>query len=235
LELSAELVASLCVKHDIPPVRLSPDDLKAGARGICGHADCTKATGIGSHWDPGPGFPWDWYMTRVRAHFALLTTPIEDRFGDPDAWPTVKHNGVLWFVAPSYITPIGIGQAEDMARELSCELPTPGLVDAIWRASDLKLTPFQRSVEAGTLTDWGPSMSAIATFNDQAARLEAAIAGRSYTLLSGVCKDVVHGDDGTLGIYGGHRPDGSIIQPFYSKHARGWIDYLQGLRLVHRA
>ncbi len=240
LELSASLVAKLCVKHAIPPRRLSPTDLKEpGVRGICGHVDATKATGVGSHWDPGPNFPWDWYMARVAAHFELQVAPASVLVTQPggelfeSAWPIVQLDGVAWSVAPTYITPIGIGAARDMARDLGCELPSPALVDAIWAQADLKLTPFQRSPEAGTLKDWGASMSSVETFNDQMARLEAAIAGRSFTLLAGVCKDVV-AEGAVLGIYGGHRPDGSILQPFYDRHALGWIDYLQGLRLCRR-
>jgi hypothetical protein len=42
-------------------------------------------------------------------------------------------------------------------------------------------------------------------------------------------------NEGILGIYGWHRCDGSVVQPFYAGHARGWIDYSQGVRLVRRA
>jgi len=175
-------------------------------------------------------------MDRVRAHLAMrVDAPTVPTLQvDAVTWPIVSVGTTKWHVAPMYITPIGIGAAETMADELGCELPSPELVDAIWKAADLKLVPFQRSVAAGTLKDWGASMSSTETFDDQMARLEAAIAGRPFKLIAGVCKDVVL-QNGVLGIYGGHRPDGSLIQSFYAKHARGWIDYLQGLRLCLRA
>lgn len=69
LERSAELVAALCAKHMIPIVRLTPEDVRLGRRGICGHDTCTDAFKTpNGHRDPGPNFPWQWYLERVRAH-----------------------------------------------------------------------------------------------------------------------------------------------------------------------
>jgi hypothetical protein len=239
LQLSSELVASLCVKFGIPPVRLSVDDLKAGAHGICGHVNCTKATGVGSHWDPGPNFPWDWYMARVREHHAHLTgsaTPAEGTpvASDP-AWSIVEVGGVRWEVAPSYIFPVGIGQAETIARERGCELPSKALVDAIWKAADLKVEPITRSVDNGLLANWGTAMMSKEVFDDQARLIDQLIGGRPYRLLAGTHKDVIRIDDGRLALYGWHHTDGRVIQPIYTGHARGWIDYSQGLRLCRRA
>ncbi len=66
LKLSAKLCAELCKKYGIPIVKLSGADLKAGRRGICGHVDVTAASGKPGHWDPGPNFPWDFYLRLVR-------------------------------------------------------------------------------------------------------------------------------------------------------------------------
>lgn len=68
LARSAGIVAKLCTLYGIAPIRLSADDLKAGkVNGITGHVDCTNASGSGSHWDPGPSFPWSSYIARVEA------------------------------------------------------------------------------------------------------------------------------------------------------------------------
>lgn len=64
LDLSARLCASLCTKYAIPPVWLTPQDLKAGRRGLTSHHNCTLAFG-GTHTDPGPGFPVARYMAMV--------------------------------------------------------------------------------------------------------------------------------------------------------------------------
>lgn len=46
----------------VPLVKLSPADVRAGRSGVIGHVDYTKGTGDGTHWDPGPNFPWDVVM-----------------------------------------------------------------------------------------------------------------------------------------------------------------------------
>jgi N-acetyl-anhydromuramyl-L-alanine amidase AmpD len=67
LALSAQLMAELLTKYDLPAQFLSAEDLKAGKRGITTHRNVSKAFGQTSHTDPGPDFPVAWYMDRVRA------------------------------------------------------------------------------------------------------------------------------------------------------------------------
>lgn len=229
LERSAELVGRICRRYKIPVRRLTDADLSRGERrGLCGHVDVTNGlTGGKGHWDPGPHFPWAWYLDRVRAHVHAHEATTANALD----WPIVEHVGVRWCVAPSYIAPIGIGEAEAMAKAMSCELPLPGLVDAIWQAADLKIDASKMARQH----DGTPStMASLATYNDQAARIEAAIGGRPYKLLAGTHKDIVL-SGGKVGLYGWHRPDGSVVQPFFAGHASGWIDYSQGLRLCRRA
>jgi hypothetical protein len=75
LRLSAGLVAELLQKYDLPAEFLSPDELRAGKRGITTHANVSKAFGQTTHTDPGPDFPIGWYMDRVREN---LAPPVED-------------------------------------------------------------------------------------------------------------------------------------------------------------
>ena len=65
LRRAACLVARLCREHKIPVTLLTPEDLKAKKRGLCGHDTVTKAFGGGTHWDPGPWFPWDTFLMLV--------------------------------------------------------------------------------------------------------------------------------------------------------------------------
>lgn len=234
LQLSAELTAQICNRYGIPVTRPSVEELKAGARGIVGHIDCTNAfSGGKGHTDPGEGFPWDWYLARVAQHLALLNGPPD--VPDSSSWPIVTLDGARYAVAPIYIPFVGIGQAEDLAAKLRCELPTPALVRAIWEQADCKL-------DAGKLTrshDGTPkTMASLEMFESQAQLITEQVGARSlgvdFTLQAGTFKDVVK-DDGVLGIYGWQHLDGTPIQPFYSKHARGWLDYSQGLRLVRHA
>lgn len=67
LRQSAVLVAALCQRYGIPPIKLSPADIAAGTRGIAGHVDFTEAFQTpGGHRDPGPNFPWERYIGMVR-------------------------------------------------------------------------------------------------------------------------------------------------------------------------
>lgn len=75
MQMSAQLVAELCNRYGIPAKRLTLDELRAGESGICGHVDITRASGSGTHTDPGDGFPWDWYMGLVNANLAPPSRP----------------------------------------------------------------------------------------------------------------------------------------------------------------
>lgn len=61
----APIVKRVCDRYGIPIVKLSPADLRAGARGICGHGDVTLAWGEGTHTDPGASFPWDMFLSYI--------------------------------------------------------------------------------------------------------------------------------------------------------------------------
>ncbi len=269
LERSAELVAEICRRHSIPVRRLTVEDLKLGnVHGITGHDACTKATGTGSHWDPGPHFPWAWFLERVQSHTEVAlrepsvlppsivtAAPVLDF----SSFVSVECDGVTWLVAPVYIAPVGIGQAAALAEKLGCELPTPALVDAIWRASDLKVPPhLMVRAHDGTVAQ----MDSMAIHAKQVEALETFVGsrglGNDFHLIGGAFKDVIRqaSPNGKLGLYGWHAdeegaaelakkqipthapvsggPGVVIQQPFYG-HAAGWRDYSQGLRLVKRA
>lgn len=55
----ARLIAEFCREFGIPAQRLTPDTLKEGLGGYCGHGDVSKAFRQTDHTDPGPEFPWD--------------------------------------------------------------------------------------------------------------------------------------------------------------------------------
>lgn len=67
LKRSAALVREIAKRYDIPVRHLTVDEIRQGLPGIAGHADFTAATGSGDHTDPGPSFPWAWYLGQVDA------------------------------------------------------------------------------------------------------------------------------------------------------------------------
>ena len=67
LRRASALVADACRRRRIPVRWLAADDLRAGRRGITGHADVSEAYRRSDHWDPGPGFPVERFLALVRA------------------------------------------------------------------------------------------------------------------------------------------------------------------------
>lgn len=72
---AARLVAYLCEDEDIPATHLSDSQLRNGARGIVDHHACTRVFKRGTHWDIGPGFPWDIFMDQVRKFMGTVDAP----------------------------------------------------------------------------------------------------------------------------------------------------------------
>ncbi len=76
LDRAAAKVAKWCWQYGIPRRWLTIAELHAGKRGLTTHADVNAAFKRGSHWDPGPGFPRDWFLERVRYWYAEI---VKDR------------------------------------------------------------------------------------------------------------------------------------------------------------
>lgn len=77
---AAAQTARDCLKWGIPPRKLTPAQVRAGAKGICGHGDITRAfpEDSGDHTDPGPTFPWDQFINLVELNMAGLTNDDAD-------------------------------------------------------------------------------------------------------------------------------------------------------------
>lgn len=82
--LMADQVADWCRRYGIPAVHLTPEQVRDGAPGICGHGDVSvyHPTSQG-HTDPGTGFPWSLFITSVR-----------DRLHEEEAMPAGDLIGV---------------------------------------------------------------------------------------------------------------------------------------------
>ena len=73
IDNAARYVAGWCVRYKIPASRLAAVDIRNDQRGVCGHRDVSLAYGQSDHYDPGPHFPWDLFLRRVRSFL-----PVED-------------------------------------------------------------------------------------------------------------------------------------------------------------
>jgi len=63
---AADVVAQYCLKYDIPPQHLTNADLRAGRKGIIGHYQASEVYKKSTHTDPGPGFPWRFFIGSVQ-------------------------------------------------------------------------------------------------------------------------------------------------------------------------
>jgi N-acetyl-anhydromuramyl-L-alanine amidase AmpD len=69
LDNAARRVGADCKAYKIPVVKLTPEQVKAGAKGICGHIDVSKAFAVaGGHTDPGTAFPWTDFLALVKKY-----------------------------------------------------------------------------------------------------------------------------------------------------------------------
>lgn len=62
-------------EFDIPVRRLTVDQVRRYEPGFTDHATVEKAFPSSGHWDPGPNFPWAYYLDLVRAVPLLGPTP----------------------------------------------------------------------------------------------------------------------------------------------------------------
>jgi len=148
--------------------------------------------------------------------------------GPPESWPIVELAGERWHVAPRYIAPVARGDVLALADAWECDVPSRELVDAIWRAADVRLDPYSLT-RPPTLAE----ASSWAAYADQAARIERALAGREG-LVVGTHKDFASLGGGRIDLYGWHTLAGRPIEPGRTSHSATYVDYSQGLRLVRR-
>lgn len=140
----------------------------------------------------------------------------------------------LGSVEDCFLAPLSPVAAQKVADALDCQLPTPRLVDVIYDAAPLKLTP----------TPIPPSseMTSLAVMLEHQRKLDkqrADALGRFPwgTLVAGHKKDLVVSSklsttSGKVAIYGWHRGPNDVVQPLYLGHSSSWVDYSYGIRLV---
>jgi len=121
--------------------------------------------------------------------------------------------------------PVDVPRALEIAKRFNATLPTKEIVDAIWRAADLKLSPIALPPNS--------EMTKMSAFRRHHELIEEQIAGRQFNLVAGHKKDILQPlRAGRVTIYGWHRPNGNPIQSVSNVHGAYYADYSHGLRLV---
>lgn len=90
IEKAAQRTVELCERFDIPKQFLDVSALRSGQRGITSHADVAEAWGESNHWDPGPNFPWDYFMDLVTGGSSTAGGDWYDSMNDNDVVGEIK-------------------------------------------------------------------------------------------------------------------------------------------------
>ena len=181
---------------------------------------------------------------RARARSAKFITSTGARLiGARRARPAGVTDGaqqVTVFVTPDYLSvgddadhltiPIDFLTAAEVAAALGCALPTTRIVDAVYAAASVRLSPIPLPA--------GPEMRSVAYILQHRTLVDAERAGEPLTaLVAGNPKDVVltgrlRDAPGKEAIYGWRRLDGKPIQPLCLVHGATYADYSHGIRLL---
>lgn len=130
-----------------------------------------------------------------------------------------------------FLVPLSPQAATRIGELIGASLPTPVMVDAIWKAA-VKLGADSIAPSAAMVTV--PVFAehnrlVVARRNAANATLGALVAGHKKDLVLTPRLDTL---PGRVAIYGWHRSDGTPIQPLHLGHGSGHVDYSHGVRMV---
>ena len=160
----------------------------------------------------------------------------------PDGGVTPSRVQLTACVLPDYLAigsdgdfvfvPMGLAAALEVAAGFGFTLPTPDLVDAIYRASAVKLAPLPLPA-----SDEMRSTAYFIWHNDLIAQQRDTLRAAIGELTAGHKKDLVLSSrlwslPGRVAIYGWHRGPDEPIQPLSTRHGARYADYSHGVRLV---
>jgi hypothetical protein len=123
LNNAARWIRSRCQARGIPIVKLSPADVRAGRAGVIGHVDYTQGTNDGSHWDPGPGFPWDVVIARANpTHQEDVMDANQDRILKDIREQVTGNRENGWPGYPSLVPGAGRATNTDFVRRIDANV-----------------------------------------------------------------------------------------------------------------
>lgn len=154
---------------------------------------------------------------------------------------------IIYYVSPDYLSlgtevdfirvPMRPKHAQKVLDHLGCILPTKRMVDQIYQAAEIKVSP--QPINHLTYSGSASSTYLMSNrmINEQLAKMPEYKPGM---LLAGHKKDIVLTNQllskkGKVAIYGWHRKEkGTPIQPLYLGHGDFYVDYSHGVRLVNQ-
>ncbi|SMF07784.1 hypothetical protein [Pseudobacteriovorax antillogorgiicola] len=158
---------------------------------------------------------------------------------------TVEEFGhrITFYVSPNYLAlgskddfflmPFNFISACKIAKHYNAVLPTPKMVDLIYKSADIKLKP-------ATMKP-GPSMIRNSYIKKHDQGIKASLVFQDYhnKLVAGHKKDTVLSNvlsraKDRIAIYGWHQSESQTIQPLSIWHWANYADYSHGVRLVDR-
>lgn len=117
----ARWIAARCKARNIPCVKITAAQVRAGQSGVCGHIDWTEGMKDGSHWDPGPGFPWDVVMSRAQSILggnAVASVTEDDMAQVPqEEWAAVRDQ-IKWLMDQTIVPGTQYGYLKPMNDKL---------------------------------------------------------------------------------------------------------------------
>ena len=130
--------------------------------------------------------------------------------------------------------PMSPHTAQRLADFFGASMITSKISDRIYRAAEVKLTPFN-------YIPVGNANELVTKFEDHNTQIEKQLAeagGKHGQLVAGIKKDVILAarladQHDRLILYGWHKPDGKPIQPVYSGHVDWYVDYSHGIRFIN--
>ena len=144
LRNAAQWVAERCHARNIPPRRITADDIRAGRRsGYFAHWDYTRGTDDGTHWDVGSNFPWDVFDGLVQDAYNGTTQeddmPTADEIAQrvrqvlidgSQSW-SLSHIRDVVEATDTRVVALGaavgaLGDVKSLAAQIAADLPAAG-------------------------------------------------------------------------------------------------------------
>lgn len=156
-----------------------------------------------------------------------------------------EHQVVFW-VTPDYVAvgsesdyllvPLSPQMAQRIADLLGASLPTPRMVDAVWKSARVRLAP--QRIQPQDSVESTRTVEHIVRHNSviQGQRTLRRVAPDDF--VAGHKKDIVlsvtlSANPGKVAVYGWHRPDGTPNQTLSTVATDSLVYYSHGVRLVH--